>query len=189
MRDGFFKAAAVVPAMTIADPESNAKEMIRCLREAAGNGAKLIAFPELAVTGYTGNDLFLQDMLLRGAEDALRVIRDATTGLDALVFAGFPLEWKGKLYNTAAVLQNGRILAFIPKRCLPDYAEFYEPGSSHRGLFLHRRSFLTEQRFRLAVISFWRWMRFVTFALRARSARMPGRSMHRTLSTRSPARI
>ena len=127
MRDGFFKAAAVVPAMTIADPESNAKEMIRCLREAAGNGAKLIAFPELAVTGYTGNDLFLQDMLLRGAEDALRVIRDATTGLDALVFAGFPLEWKGKLYNTAAVLQNGRILAFIPKRCLPDYAEFYEP--------------------------------------------------------------
>ena len=51
MRDGFFKAAAVVPAMTIADPESNAKEMIRCLREAAGNGAKLIAFPELAVTG------------------------------------------------------------------------------------------------------------------------------------------
>ena len=75
MRDGFFKAAAVVPAMTIADPESNAKEMIRSLREAAGNGAKLIAFPELAVTGYTGNDLFLQDMLLRGAEDALRVIR------------------------------------------------------------------------------------------------------------------
>ena len=127
MRDGFFKAAAVVPAMTIADPESNAKEMIRSLREAAGNGAKLIAFPELAVTGYTGNDLFLQDMLLRGAEDALRIIRDATTGLDALVFAGFPLEWKGKLYNTAAVLQNGRILAFIPKRCLPDYAEFYEP--------------------------------------------------------------
>ena len=127
MRDGFFKVAAVVPAMTVADPKTNAQEIARSIKDAAARGANLIVFPELAVTGYTGNDLFLQDMLLRGAENALRVIRDATAGSFAVVFVGFPLEWKGKLYNTAAALQNGRILAFIPKRFLPDYAEFYEP--------------------------------------------------------------
>lgn len=127
MRDGFFKAAAVVPALSVADPQGNAGEIVKGLREAEEHGAKLVVFPELAVTGYTGNDLFLQDMLLRGAENALLVIRDATKGNDALVFVGFPLEQGGKLYNTAAVLQNGKILAFIPKRFLPDYAEFYEP--------------------------------------------------------------
>ena len=127
MRDGFFKAAAVVPAMTVADPKTNAQEMIRNFREAVSHGARLVAFPELAITGYTGNDLFLQDMLLRGAEEALLELRDATRGSDAIVFVGFPLEQDGKLYNTAAVLQDGAILAFIPKRFLPDYAEFYEP--------------------------------------------------------------
>ncbi len=127
MKDGFIRAAAAVPHMTIGDAAQNAQEIIGMLEEAAAGGALVVVFPELCITGYTGNDLFLQDMLLRGAEEALRQIRAATVGKDAIVFVGFPLEHRGKLYNTAAVLQNGRILAFVPKRFLPDYGEFYEP--------------------------------------------------------------
>ncbi len=127
MKDGFIRAAAVVPAMSVGDTEGNAAEIIRSMKEASSRGAKIIAFPELAVTGYTGQDLFLQDMLLEGAEKALEDIRRETAGMDALVVVGFPLRHRGKLYNTAAVLQGGHILAFIPKRFLPNYAEFYEP--------------------------------------------------------------
>ena len=127
MKDGFIRAAAAVPRMSIADTAGNAQEIIKVMQEAVEKGASVVVFPELAITGYTGNDLFLQDMLLRGAEDALRQIKEATRGSDALIFAGFPLEYQGKLYNTAAVLQDGRILAFIPKRFMPDYGEFYEP--------------------------------------------------------------
>ncbi len=127
MKDGFIKAAAVVPSMSVGDTGYNSAEIIRSMKEASLHGANIIVFPELAITGYTGNDLFLQDMLLAGAEKALDAIRRATTGMDALVFVGFPLQHRGKLYNTAAALQNGRLLAFIPKRFLPNYAEFYEP--------------------------------------------------------------
>lgn len=126
MRDGFIKVAAIVPEMKVADPSYNADRIIALYKEAYTEGARLIAFPELAVTGYTCSDLFLQDTLLEGARDALLRIADSTTGSDALVFVGYPLEWEGKLYNTAAVLQDGHILAFIPKRFIPNYAEFYE---------------------------------------------------------------
>ena len=127
MRDGFIKAAAVVPPMSVSDPAGNAREIIRCIQTAAENGAKIIVFPELALTGYTCHDLFLQDALLRAAEEALCEVRDATCAADAIVFVGCPVEWRGKLYNAAAVLQRGEILALIPKRFLPNYAEFYEP--------------------------------------------------------------
>ena len=127
MRDGFCKVAGVVPSIVVSDPRGNAREIIRCMRAAAARGAKIIVFPELAVTGYTCNDLFLQDALLRAAEEALSEIRDATRPIDALVFVGCPIERRGKLYNCAAVLQRGKLLALIPKRFLPNYAEFYEP--------------------------------------------------------------
>lgn len=127
MKDGFIKVAAAVPRMTLGDAAGNAEEIIGVMQKATAEGASVVVFPELSVTGYTGNDLFLQDALLRGAERALKRIRQATKGCDALVFVGFPLEYQGKLYNTAAVLQDGRICAFIPKLFLPDYGEFYEP--------------------------------------------------------------
>ncbi len=135
MKDGFIKAAAAVPVIEVADPVCNAERIIALYKEAVENGAKIIVFPELCITGYTCHDLFLQDELLRGAAAALEQIAKATEGDDALAFVGFPLEWEGKLYNTAAVLQGGKILAFIPKRFLPNYAEFYElrqftPGPS-----------------------------------------------------------
>ncbi len=126
MKHGFIKAAAMTPKIKVADPVYNAGEICKGLGEAAERGAKIIVFPELCITGYTCNDLFLQELLLAQARKALRTVADATEGSDALVFVGLPLEKDSKLYNVAAVLQNGEILAFIPKRYIPSYAEFYD---------------------------------------------------------------
>lgn len=126
MKHGFVKAAAVTPKIKVADPEYNAGEIIRCMEEAFAEGAKIIVFPELCLTGYTCGDLFLQELLLRSAEEQLKHIAEKTEGHDALVFVGLPLRKDHKLYNVAAVLQNGGVLAFIPKTFIPGYGEFYE---------------------------------------------------------------
>ena len=126
MKDGFIRAAALTPKIRVADTAYNAEQIEREIDEAAGNGARILVFPELCITGYTCQDLFLQETLLSGAKEALKQIAAHTEGLDALVFVGLPLEKDGKLYNVAAALQDGRVLAFIPKTALPNYAEFYE---------------------------------------------------------------
>ena len=126
MKHGFVKVAAMTPKIRVADPVYNAKEVCTGIEEAVTKGAKIIVFPELCLTGYTCSDLFLQELLLEQAKDALRTVSEATEGSDALVFVGLPLEKNGKLYNVAAAMQNGEILAFIPKRYIPSYAEFYE---------------------------------------------------------------
>ena len=101
--------------------------------DASENGAKVIVFPELCITGYTCQDLFLQGKLLDKALEGLDRIIDATNGIDALVFVGTPLEVDGKLYNTAAAIFAGHILAFIPKKNLPNYAEYYEARHFYPG--------------------------------------------------------
>ncbi|HOO29164.1 MAG TPA: nitrilase-related carbon-nitrogen hydrolase, partial [Lachnospiraceae bacterium] len=126
MRDGFIKTAAVTPRIRVADIEYNRGETEKLMKEATEGGAKVIVFPELCLTGYTCQDLFLQPLLAEKAQEALCLLVKASEGTDALVFVGLPLEQDGKLYNTAAVFQNGKLLAFIPKRYLPNYAEFYE---------------------------------------------------------------
>ena len=126
MRDGFIKVAAVTPPVRVADVAYNTQEVIRLLREAAGEGAKIIVFPELVLTSYTCNDLFLQSSLLREARKGLREVLRASDGISALVFVGLPLEVDGRLYNTAAVLSDGKLLGFVPKRAIPNYSEYYE---------------------------------------------------------------
>ncbi len=126
MKHGFVKVAAMTPKIRVADPAYNAKEVCRGIEEACTNGAKIIVFPELCLTGYTCGDLFLQELLLEQTREALLKTVEATEGSDALVFVGLPLEKDCKLYNVAAAMQNGELLAFIPKRYVPSYAEFYE---------------------------------------------------------------
>ncbi len=135
MKHGFIKAAAVTPKIRVADPQYNAEEICKGIEEALDRGAKLIVFPELCLTGYTCGDLFLQEWLLTRALDALSAVTAATEGSDALVFVGLPLVRNHKLYNVAAALQNGEVLAFIPKRCIPSYAEFYETRHFAEGNF------------------------------------------------------
>lgn len=142
MKHGFIKVAAMTPKIRVADPAYNAGEICKGLKEAYARGAKIIVFPELCITGYTCGDLFLQELLLGQAREALAAVTDATEGNDALVFVGLPLEIGHKLYNVAAVLQNGEVLAFIPKRYIPSYAEFYEarhfmPGNEEPEIYLY----------------------------------------------------
>jgi len=126
MKHGFVKTAAVTPKIQVAQPEHNATEIIRLMKEAADSGAKIIVFPELCLTGYTCGDLFLQELLLESAKEQLYRVADETATVDALVFVGLPWEKEGKLYNVAAALSRGKILGFVPKTCLPNYGEFYE---------------------------------------------------------------
>ena len=126
MRDGFIKVAAVTPEIKVAEPEYNTDSMIKSFDAAVGNGAKIIVFPELSITGYTCADLFLQEVLLRKASEQLLRFAAHTKGTDVLSFVGLPLRIRGELYNVAAAVQDGKILAFIPKRFIPNYSEFYE---------------------------------------------------------------
>ncbi len=126
MKHGFVKVAAVTPRIKVADPVYNGRQICERMEEAAEKGAKIIVFPELCLTGYTCGDLFLQELLLKEAKEQLRVIADASEGLDALIFVGLPVEKEHKLYNVAAAVHDGKVLAMIPKRFIPAYAEFYE---------------------------------------------------------------
>ncbi|MDO4344585.1 MAG: NAD(+) synthase [Eubacteriales bacterium] len=126
MRHGFVKTAAVTPDLKVADCIFNAAQICLKMKEAASNGARIIVFPELAVTGYTCSDLFLQERLLDSAKHELHQILFASREVDALVFVGIPWEKDGKLYNTAAAISRGKLLGLVPKRFLPNYAEFYE---------------------------------------------------------------
>ena len=126
MRDGFIKIAAATPDLHVADCAYNAAEIVKLAKEAAAKGAKLITFPELCLTGYTCGDLFLQETLLEGALDALNTVCRETAELAAVIVVGLPLRVRGKLYNVAAVVNAGDVLAFVPKTHLPNYSEFYE---------------------------------------------------------------
>ena len=126
MNDGFIKTAAVTPPLRVAAPEFNAEQIIKLAKDAAAGGAKLIVFPELAVTAYTCGDLFMQSELIGRANAALGKIARETAVADALIVVGFPLSVDGKLYNTAAFLCGGEILGFVPKVHIPNYVEFYE---------------------------------------------------------------
>ncbi len=87
---------------------------------------KLLALPELGLTGYTCGDLFLQTALIHGAESALSQLLAATAETDMLFTVGLPVRAEGQLYNCAAVCCRGALLGLVPKRYLPNYGEFYE---------------------------------------------------------------
>lgn len=126
MRQGFVKAAAVTPKIKVADTKYNAELILDMMKESTRQGAKIVVFPELCLTGYTCQDLFLQERLLQGAKDALMKLVKESASLDAIFFVGLPFEILGKLYNVAAVFSHGEVLGLVPKSYLPNYNEFYE---------------------------------------------------------------
>ncbi len=126
MRHGFIKVAAVTPKVKVADTIFNTEQICQGIEEGVKEGAKVIVFPELCISGYTCGDLFLQERLLSSCREGLVKIADFTRGKDALVFAGLPFEREGKLYNVAAAVHDGEVLCLIPKTFIPSYGEFYE---------------------------------------------------------------
>ena len=133
MEHGFIKVAAVTPSGKVADTVYNRQQIISGMEEAFLKGAKIIVFPELCISGYTCEDLFFQEKLLSSCMEQLHLIVSHTKGRDALLFVGLPLEYGGKLYNVAAAICNGRLLAFIPKMNIPSYGEFYETRHFYPG--------------------------------------------------------
>ena len=126
MKNGFIKVAAATPDIRVADVEFNTQNIINAMEEAQKNGAKILVFPELCVTGYTCSDLFDHSVLLKASRKALLEIAENTNDKDMLVFIGAPLEVNGKLYNVAAAMNQGEIIGFTTKTFLPNYGEFYE---------------------------------------------------------------
>ncbi len=126
MKDGFIKVAAATPEIRLADCKFNGEQIVRAIEAAQAQGAKVLVFPELCLTGYTCGDLFLQDLLLRAAEEALQSVMKQTADKDILCLVGLPLRRESRLYNCAAVFCRGELLGVVPKRNIPNYSEFYE---------------------------------------------------------------
>ena len=126
MKDKFLKAAAITPDIRVGDTDFNTENIIKAMNEAHKLDVKLAVFPELVISGYTCNDLFLQDILLKGSLDGLKKIIKASENLDMVTIVGLPFLNNFKLYNVAAVVFNGTLLGLVPKQHIPNYSEFYE---------------------------------------------------------------
>lgn len=126
MKDGFIKIACATPDIKVADTRHNANEIVRLIKDADSKEVKIICFPELCITGYTCGDLFLQDVLLKGALKAVEEIASATSDLDIVSIVGLPYQKNNKLYNIAAVIKGGKVVGATAKRNMPNYSEFYE---------------------------------------------------------------
>jgi len=125
-RHGFIRTAACIPALKVADPGYNAAGTIELARSAYERHCVLAVFPELGLSGYTGEDLFFQDALQLSVLDALNEVRKATAGLDMLVVVGAPLKVVDALFNCGVVMHRGIVLGIAVKSFLPNYREFYE---------------------------------------------------------------
>lgn len=126
MKDGFIKVAAATPKIKVADPAYNTEEILKIIDETEKNGASILVFSELTISGYTCGDLFLQQPLLTECKNQLLRIVKATENKSMLVVVGCPIVIKQKLYNCAIVISDGSILGIVPKTHLPNYSEFYE---------------------------------------------------------------
>ncbi len=115
MKDGFVKVAAATPNIKVCDTAYNAKQVIELMKVAGENGVKLLVFPELCLTGSTCGDLYLQGVLLDGAKKGLKAVMEASEGIKMLTFVGLPFAYRGKVYDTAAAIYDGRVLGIVPK--------------------------------------------------------------------------
>ncbi len=121
-KQGFLKVAAITPTLRVGNPMYNVDEMIRLL---GVTNAAIAVFPELSITGYTCNDLFFQDSLLKKAKEAVKKLL-ANNPFEGIVILGTPFQYEGALYNVAVAIQKDKILGIVPKLYLPNTGEFYE---------------------------------------------------------------
>lgn len=126
MEYGFYTVASAIPSVRVADCDYNLSAIESIVDEAVAKGVGILAFPELCITGYTCQDLFLQDFLIDKAEYSVRKLMDYTVSKDIILVVGVPVRTNGMLLNCAAVLQKGTIVGMVVKKFLPNYNEFYE---------------------------------------------------------------
>ena len=123
---GFIRVGAIINKLVLASPMDNAKEIVKMIRKADKEGVSIVTTPELALTGYTCGDLFLQDELIEDAEKTLSIILEDTKDLDIISIVGMPVRSNNQLLNCAVVIEKGNILGIVPKTYIPNYSEFYE---------------------------------------------------------------
>jgi NAD+ synthase (glutamine-hydrolysing) len=138
-RQGFVRVAACTHHTTIADPAANAQSVLRLARACHDDAVALAVFPELTLSGYSIEDILLQDALLDAVEEALVEVVAASVVLLPVLVVGAPLRHGHRIYNTAVVIHRGRVLGVVPKSYLPTYREFYErrqvaAGDDQRGV-------------------------------------------------------
>ncbi|HEX9078117.1 MAG TPA: NAD(+) synthase [Desulfuromonadaceae bacterium] len=139
---GYLRIGAAVPELRVADVGFNVEAIIGMILTARDLGIQVLAFPEMAVTGYTLGDLVQHQALLTGAEKGLSEILAATAGFGMMVIVGMPLTIEQKVFNCAVAINGGNILGVVPKTFLPDYREFYEKrwfasGAAAHAPFVH----------------------------------------------------
>jgi NAD+ synthase (glutamine-hydrolysing) len=137
-RHGFFRVASCTTRTSIAQPAANAEAVLRSARECHDDGAGLAVFPELTLSGYSIEDVLMQDTLLDAVEDALLEVVAGSADLLPVLVVGAPLRHRHRIHNAAVVIHRGRVLGVAPKSYLPTYREFYErrqvaPGDDVRG--------------------------------------------------------
>ncbi|MGB3482819.1 MAG: NAD(+) synthase [Mycobacterium sp.] len=137
-RHGFLRAAACTLHTTIADPGANVEAVLRVARDCHDDGVGLAVFPELTLSGYSIEDILLQDTLLDAVQDALATLIAASAELLPVLVVGAPLRYRHRIYNCAVVIHRGTVLGVAPKSYLPTYREFYErrqvaPGDDVHG--------------------------------------------------------
>jgi len=126
MSMGYIRVAAAVPKVKVADCKYNIGRIIYLINEALKKHVQVIVFPELCITSYTCGDLFHQQLLLESAQEQLYELLNITANSQILITVGMPVKLDNQLFNCAVVLQQGRILAVIPKTNIPNHSEFYE---------------------------------------------------------------
>ena len=126
MMDGLIKVATALPRVEVANVTFNTQDIENLIVKAEGKGVEILCFPELALTAYTCQDLFAQQLLLDEAEQGLLKLLELSRNVQLAVVVGLPVSHRGMLFNCAAVVQQGKIFGLVPKTYLPNYHEFYE---------------------------------------------------------------
>ena len=124
--DGYLRIAAATPKIRVGDVAGNAAAILECVDAAVRVGARVLALPELCLTGYTCGDLFHDRALLCACEAALSGLLEDTSDTPLLFTVGLPVAHRENVYNCVAACCAGRLLGLTVKRHLPNYGEFYE---------------------------------------------------------------
>ena len=123
----YIRIACAVPAVAVGDTKKNAEDICAFLKKANEQNVDLLVFPEMALTGYTCQDLFFQDALYEGVKRGLREILEASSACPAVTaVVGLPLRIGVRMFNCAAVISGGEVQGIVPKTSIPNYNEFYE---------------------------------------------------------------
>ncbi len=145
---GFYRVAAAIPTVHVADVPANTDALVAAMREAVAGGAQVVVFPELCLTGASCGDLFFHHRLQQAALDGLTRFIHETAALDVPAIIGLPLLVQEGLYNVAAVVRGGQLLGLVPKSVLPNSRDAYE-----------RRAFRPAAELRVESVDVGPWVR------------------------------